>query len=157
MAVTIEERLQNQIDVLEIIQLKAKYCDAADVGWHRAKPDPEEVSSLFVADGVWEANGDFGKAEGSDAIRELFISMNNAFGIHYTSNPIITVDGDTAKGKWQYLCPAIVTDDNVPLWFGGIYNDEFVRTADGWRFKSVKVTIVFTSSNPQGYDVVKTF
>ncbi len=154
---TLEERLQNQIDILEIIQLKAKYCDAADVGWDRPKPDAEGVSSLFVEDGSWEAGGDFGGAKSRSAIKELFSSMNNAFGIHYTANPIITVNGDTATGKWQFLCPTLVTEDNVPLWIGGVYNDEFVRTADGWRFKSIKVTIVFTSNNPQGYDIVKNF
>jgi hypothetical protein len=41
------------------------------------------------------------------------------------------------------------------VFIGGIYNDQFVRTRDGWRFKLLKFTRAFTSENPQGWKIAR--
>ncbi len=138
-------------------QLKASYCRAADMGWDRRKPDAERMISLFTADGVWDA-GPFpggGIYKGHKEIFDFFDSGRNVFGMHCVSNPIIKVNGDNATGQWQLLAPGSVGEDY--LWIGGIYDDQFVRTPQGWRFKLLKVTVTFTSVPDKGFDVYKTF
>ena len=156
MTSTIEARLQLQEDITEIIRLKARYCRAADCGWDRPKPDSAGVADCFVADGVWDAGPGFARLTGTDAIRNYFATKEHPFGLHTVSNPIIHVDGDRATGQWQLLCPSIIENDQH-IWIGGIYDDEFLRTPNGWRFKTIQVTIAFTSKADPGFDVVKTF
>jgi hypothetical protein len=153
MKMTIEQRLQQQEDFIEIARLKAVYCRAADCGWgQRVKPDAETIASIFVDDGVWDA-GSFGRADGRDAIFEYFNANQHPFGLHYISNQIITIDQNKATGEWDLFCPTII-GDNQALWIGGTYNDEFIRTPEGWKFKKIKVTIAFTSNNALGFNVV---
>jgi hypothetical protein len=156
MKATVEERLRIQEDIIEIAQLKAAYCRNADCGWNRSRPDAEGVAALFIEDGVWEA-GSFGRAEGRKGIFELFTTSRDAFGLHCISNPVIKVNGDEATGEWNLICPGIVGPGNLQIWIGGTYTDRFVRTAEGWRFKHLKVTIAFTSVNEKGFDVNKCF
>lgn len=151
MKLSIEQRLQQVEDIQEITRLKASYCKAADCGWDRAGRDATTMASLFVEEGVWDA-GNFGRADGREAIRALFSTNPYPFGFHRISNPNIHVHGDTATGEWHMLCPSIV-GDNQSIWIGGMYNDEFVRTAEGWKFKKVSVTVAFTSKNDQGFEV----
>lgn len=147
-----EERLQRLEDIQNIACLKAIYCRAADCGPGRPARDAGTIASLFVEDGVWDA-GDFGRAEGREAIRALFRTNPYAFGLHRISNPTIQVTGDTATGEWIMLCPTII--DNESVWIGGIYKDEFVRTPEGWKFKEARAFVTFTSRNEAGFDLVK--
>jgi hypothetical protein len=150
MTTILEQRLHVMEDVLAITELKARYCVAADCGWDRPLNDADGMAALFVPDGVWEAGG-YGRAEGREAIRELFKSSLYPFGFHTVSNPDIKVSGDTATGKWHMLVAHIV--DGHSSWLGAIHNDEYVRTPEGWRLKTVKVTIAFTGDQP--WEVVK--
>jgi hypothetical protein len=150
MTMNIEERLQNLEDIVEITRLKARYCDAVDCGWDRPLNDANGVASLFTPDGVWEA-GKYGRAEGREAIRELFKTSLYPFAFHRISNPSVKVDGDTATGKWHILVAHIIEGQSV--WVGGVYNDRFVRTEEGWRFKELNVTIAFTGE--QNWQVEK--
>lgn len=153
MSMTMEQQLQVLVDIQEITNLKASYCNAADCGWERPSNDADTIASLFVTDGVWDA-GSFGKAEGREAIRQKFKADLYPLGFHNISNPIVKVDGDTATGQWHVLAPCIYNPaDNQSIWIAGIYNDEFVRTPEGWKFKKLHVTIAFTGTNAQGWDV----
>lgn len=147
---TIEERLQYLEDTQEISELKAHYCNAVDCGWDGRKQDGDRLAELFVAEGAWEAVPSF-RLDGRAAIREFFNANPFPFGFHAVTNPIIRIDGDHATGQWHMLCPCI-NAEHQPIWFGGIYADEFVRTADGWRFKRVTVSTAFSGKNPQGWD-----
>lgn len=153
MQMTVEQRLQVLEDVQEIAHLKASYCNAADCGWNRTSNDADTIASLFVAEGVWDA-GAFGLAEGREAILQKFKADLYPFGFHRISNPIIKVNGNTATGEWHFLVPCILNiNGNQSMWIGGIYNDEFVRTSEGWKFLKLKVTPAFTSMHVQGWDV----
>lgn len=136
-------------DVQEIGQLKARYCEAADGGWDRPTHDADTVASLFTADGVWNA-GDFGSGEGREEIRAIFKAYQRIpLAFHHVGNPIIKVHGDSATGEWHML-GAFIVDDNQALWIGGIYCDEFERSAEGWKFK---ITVAFTGKNMHGFDL----
>ncbi len=153
MSMTVEQRLQRLEDILAITELKASYCNAADGGWDRPSHAYDAVASLFVEDGVWDAGGEIGRGEGREGIRALFEGFQRfPFAFHRISNPVIKVQGDTATGEWHVLVP-ITVENNQSIWIGGIYNDHFVRTAEGWKFKSLKFTRAFMTQNPQGWKV----
>ncbi len=138
----IEQEIQLQRDIRAIAELKATYCNCADGGWDRPSHNPEKVSALFIQDGVWDG-GVFGRYEGREAIYGYFKDCQRfPLGYHFVGNPIIKVDGDSAKGNW-HLMAALNIDDNKGIFIGGIYDDEFVRTPEGWRFKELKVTTAF--------------
>ena len=59
--------------------------------------------------------------------------------------------GDTAQaltyGSWRLVRKAV---DGMPLWDGtGWYDDDVVRTANGWRIKRRTCRIVWWVGNPQ--------
>jgi len=147
---SVEERLKQLEDVREIGELKAHYCNAVDCGWDGLTQDGDRLAELFVADGAWEAVPSF-RLDGREAIREFFNASPFPFGFHGVTNPLIKIEGDYATGQWHMVCPC-VNADKESIWYGGIYNDEFVRTADGWRFRRVAVSTAFTGKNPQGWE-----
>ena len=145
MSMTVEQRLRALEDGQEIAKLKAAYCHYADGGWDgRLSHDYDRVVSLFTPDGVWDG-GQFGKSVGRTAIRELFKSFQQKlpFAVHRVSNPVIEVNGDSGTGKWHIVADLIRAEDNQAVWMAGDYSDEFVRTPEGWKFKSLKFTAAF--------------
>jgi hypothetical protein len=62
----IEKRITVLEDIEAIKQLKARYCAICD-----DDHNPDKIGSVFAEDGIWEG-GDFGKAQGHQAIRKLF-------------------------------------------------------------------------------------
>jgi hypothetical protein len=70
--------------------------------------------------------------------------------VHYVSNPHIEVGGDSAIGIWYFLQPYTVHDGR-PHWASGIYEDEYRRTLDGWRFRVVKITNFFACPYHNGW------
>lgn len=151
MQLSIEQRLRALEDAGEIARLKASYCTAVDCGWNGRGQDGDRLAALFVSDGVWDA-GAVARLEGREAIRAFFNANPFPFGFHLTNNPVIKVDGDRATGQWQLFCPG--TDGNgQAVWIGGTYDDEFVRTPEGWRFRRLTASVAFTSHNVQGWEL----
>jgi hypothetical protein len=110
------------------------------------------VASLFVEGGVWDA-GEYGRGEGREGIRALFKSFQRfPLAFHRITNPIIKVEGDRATGEWHVLVP-ITLEENRAVWIGGIYQDQFVRPAEGWKFKVLRFTRAFVTKNEQGWKV----
>lgn len=127
-------------DVLEIQTLKARYADAVDGGWTGTRPhDADAVLELFVEDGVWDG-GEYGRGEGHAGIREYMLTGDAImpFAFHHITNPRIEVDGDVARARWHVLL-AVETEGQAQLHVG-IYDDEMVRTAEGWKFKRLGFT-----------------
>ena len=149
---TIEQRLQALEDREEIIKLKARYVNYNDGGWagptHSA---PEAIADMFVEDGIWDRSPHVGCAAGREAIRQLFRSFGAVpFIVHYVTNPLIEVAGDRATGHWHVLVTSTLPD-RTAVWTLGIYEDQYVRTADGWKFKSVRFTAAANTSYELGW------
>lgn len=130
------------LDRMQIDELHSRYLFALD--WL----DADVIASLFTQDGVidWA----FGVIEGRDAIRDAVTGMQAAFGKtetpekgqrpsrlrHFVTNKIMQIDGDHARtlAFWFEL-----DNDNRHRWpyvgAYGHYEDELVRTSEGWLFK----------------------
>ena len=140
-------------DYQAIANLKAAYISAADGGWTGEPPhDGEGIAQLFVEGGCWEA-GDMGTAQGHDEIRSFFANAIEAFPMvfHHASSPHIEVEGDEARGQWHVMVPMI--EGNQSKLLIGIYQDDFVRTETGWRFKRLSFSRSATIDLPKGWQV----
>ena len=86
-------------DLEAIKQLKARYCEICD-----DDHNPDRITSVFTKHGIWEGKG-IGRAEGHEEIRALFGRFQKmiSFSQHMTMNPVIEVDGETAKGTWYFF------------------------------------------------------
>lgn len=117
------------LDYIEIRQLAARYGHAVDQG----ADDGYAYADLF-AEGAT-----FGQTTGRDNLAKL--AKQTAKGPqtawHFIVNHVIEPTADGAKGK-EYLVHLQYGDGDKPnvVWGGGHYEDTYVKTPDGWRFKT---------------------
>ena len=139
-------RLQALEDVEEVKRLKARYCTLCDAPF-----DADALAELFAEDAVWEAD-DIGRFEGREAIRGFFqnITERLTFAVHYVMNPVIDVEGDTARGSWYLWEPGTVRGQNA-IWISGSYQDEYQRVDGRWQFKHVHLSWFFRASVEEGW------
>jgi uncharacterized protein (TIGR02246 family) len=157
---TLEQALQLWRDTEEVKNLKAEYCYLADgiPSLDVNKPrqvDCEQFANLFAEDAVFYTSA--GEVvEGRDRIREHCRSFQ-AFplALHIIATPQIKVDGDNAVGKWHGIVPLITAVDKVAALMVVRYEDNFVRTKDGWKIKSIKSERYFSSPLDQGWAKVR--
>jgi hypothetical protein len=153
----VEQRLRRLEDAEEIRQLKALYGGYWDAGWSGARSDGEKLAQLFTEDGVWDGSPISAVLHGRQEIREYcewlgrYVSYEESgerrslesISLHMTSNPVITVDGDTASATFIGLLVAPHPDINRAVWCAGRYNDDLVRTPEGWKFQRVDFQYAF--------------
>ena len=110
-------------DLEAIRQLLARYCFSIDAR------DADAWAALFTEDGIFHyALGE--PLVGRTALRE-FMAMVPGDRHHLTRNEIIELDGDRARVRAY----ALVTKETPPVLSAvGDYEDELVRTPEGWRF-----------------------
>ncbi len=140
-AAELEQRVTELEDIEAIKQLKATYCDICD-DLH----NPDRIASVFAEDGIWESEA-FGKAEGHEAIRDLFSGFKDQFSFsqHNISNPIITVDGDRATGIWYIQGPWTLTKDGKQIWMAARYDDDYVKIGGEWKYQHLRVLLRMTA------------
>lgn len=88
--------------------------------------------------------GEIGRWQGVDKVTDFMDKTHAMAGhtLHRLSNQVITVDGDKASAR-TYVDAVIMFGDNqagVNAW--GFYDDEIVRTAEGWRIARRRFTQV---------------
>lgn len=154
----LQKKVQRLIDNEDISNLKMQYFNYCDCGWGPlGRPmDAEKLAMLFAEDGIWDL-GASGKAVGRVQIVELMKKFYNAetgisLNFHLGGNPIIQVNGDKATGEWHGLF-AFSSGPKLEnaTWMSGRYQDQFIRTPEGWKFKYLKLDLAFTSPVPQGF------
>ena len=140
-------RVRRLEDIEAIRQLKARYCYACDDGY-----DVETLVELFVADAVWDG-GALGVAVGREKIRRFFERTPAVmpFAVHMVMNPLIEIDGDTATGAWYLFQAATFAPDGTALWGSARYDEAYVRTRDGWKFQSLRLTSHFWTPFGEGW------
>jgi len=145
--VEFERRLTRIEDLEAIKQLKARYCDICD-----DDHNPNKITTLFVEDGVWEG-GDFGKAQGHVAIRQLFQTFQRLIGFsqHMVMNPIIEIDGTRAKGTWYFLGPFTFRKGNEAKWVAVKYEDDYVKVNGEWKYQHLRANIRMSAAYDEGW------
>lgn len=144
---TFEQQIQRLSDIEDIRILKHRYMRHCDNHY-----DPDGIAALFTEHGSWEG-GDFGNAYGREQIRELFRHNDNLveFAIHFATNEVIEVDGDTATGEWYLWQPMVVKAGQQAMWLHGKYSDTYVRENGDWLYKSLKLEVEVFSPYEVGF------
>ncbi len=120
-------------DRVEITQLYANYNFSLDFG------DSAAWAKTFTPDGVFSsATGTFTGTDELKGFADAFASRLKAR--HWTNNLVIDTAGEGATGKCYLVLFNLGGEGGPTILTSGIYNDELTKTADGWRFKSRKVT-----------------
>ncbi len=146
---TLAQRVQLLEDIEEIKQLKALYCKYCDGGWAGPTHDYDRIAALFTEDAV--TDGTSGLTAGRENIRRLYRSYQaTPFAFHRVTNPIIKVNGNRATGNWHVLV-ALTRPDNQAIWIAGIYDEDYLKTRDGWRIQRLKFTPAFITRYEQGW------
>jgi 3-phenylpropionate/cinnamic acid dioxygenase small subunit len=93
--------------------------------------------------------GEIGVWKGADAVTEFMQQAHEFAGhtMHRLTNQVITVDGDSAQSRTYVDALIMLVDNNSGVNAAGFYDDEFVRTEQGWqiarrRFTQVRVAQV---------------
>jgi hypothetical protein len=120
------------MDYIEIQQLVAKYPYALDT----------HADNGYMYADLFAPDGSFGSTKGREALAT--VARNNqpeksgpAATRHFLTNVIITPTPEGAVGR-QYLVLIDVGNASKPsaIDHGGYYEDVYVKTPVGWRFKS---------------------
>ena len=127
-------------DESAIRRLLADYCHLLDDGRF------DEWIVLFDEDVVFTVMGN--RLRGRDEVRSFIepTQQEGDRGRHMLSEPVIDVDGDTARAATDYV---FVSRTNTIL-STGRYVDVIRRAPDRWRFTSRE--IVFSGETPLGVD-----
>ena len=125
----------------EIVALTIRYATAIDSEQY------ELLSTVFTADADLDY-GEVGHWTGAAEVTEFMDLAHRgaANTLHRMSNQVVAVDGDAATAR-TYVDALILGPDGSGVNAVGYYDDEAVRTADGWRiskrtFTSVRLIMV---------------
>ena len=121
------------LDYLEIQQLVARYAYALDSG----ADNGYMYANLFASDGAFlQRNGQ--GVTGRDALAALAVRTQKGPMVvfHFIMNHVIEPAPDGAIGK-EYLAQLKIGEDGKASEVSGAghYDDVYVKTAEGWRFK----------------------
>jgi hypothetical protein len=130
-----EWSLQNLSDLESIRQLKARYMRCADAKkW-------DEWAACLVEDVRLETEA--GVQHGRENAKQtISASLTHGSTVHRITAPEITFTGpDSASGVWAVQDVVDINAGGQRHFFHGYghYEEEYVRTSDGWRIKSSKL------------------
>jgi uncharacterized protein (TIGR02246 family) len=118
-------------DHLAIQQVLTAYSVATSRG------DDEAMLALFVDDGVWSVPGIGLHLEGIEAIRGGVAGIRGQFDyiVQVNSPAAISPSGDTAKAESVIRESGKYKGRDAATEILGVYADDLVRTAEGWKFQ----------------------
>jgi ketosteroid isomerase-like protein len=137
---TTEQQLQWLVDRAQISDLLLSFAHSVDAHDH------ERYTANFTEDGVLELP--FGRFAGRETIAAMEQPIAQMASHHISANHMIDLDGDTARTR-SYLIATHVFDRSDPrdhAQAGGWYDCELRRTEEGWRFASVRLSIVWETA-----------
>ena len=142
-------------DLEAIRTLVHRYADAV------CRDDHDAWLDTWADDATWEIGR--GPVVGRAAIGAAFGRAMDLFEavVQLAHNGSADLDGsdpDRATGRW-YMSEACRTRSGKTLHYLGYYDDRYVRTAEGWRFASRRLTWLYqgppdlggTFGPPPGY------
>lgn len=125
------QSLRDELDIQRVVADYAWACDNAD--WTLLR-------SIFTED----AHLDYSTTGGPAGLRDEVVawleeSLSQVPVIHHVvSNFQITLDGDRADVRAMFHCSARLPGVEDMLITGGYYDEELVRTADGWKIQRLR-------------------
>jgi hypothetical protein len=134
MSEELEKRVKALEDIEAIKQLHVGYVyRLCDLQWDKMLDCFAEDATLELLDqGVVK-----GKKEISAVFHNVLAERITRKDGHFVGQPVITVDGDRARGHWiMYLFFA----EPEVKWLQGRQDCEYVRVNGEWKFKTMKFT-----------------
>ncbi len=141
----LERRVKTLEDMDQIQKLQVHYVNClTTASW-------PEVYDCFAENGVIDFPQ--GTARGKEEIKAIFTNvvaqMHVGLEGNFVVHPIVTVDGDTAKGSWllyiQFCRPRDLPSDFLaqiggesPDWMQGFYEMEYVREGGTWKISLLR-------------------
>lgn len=127
------------LDSLAIRSLIARIAQLADTG------EAADYTRCFTSDARWEMPGDArrGRAEiraASQARRDAGETGPGSATRHLVSTIAVEVECDTARAK-SYFQFVVQTTTTPQLRLVGQYDDQFVRTDEGWLLDQRRITL----------------
>lgn len=131
-------------DVLAIQHLAVAYADAVSRG------NIAEACRTYAEDGELRSPTTE-PARGRPAVIETVTRTcaSLEFVFQTVHQGLVQVDGDTARARFPITEWARRASDARPIQFLGVYEDECVRTNDGWRFAR-RTLVPRTIGRPEG-------
>lgn len=138
-------QLQAIADRFQIEDVLARYCTALDSKrWAM-------LADVFAPDGVAEFGDLGGRHEGPHAIAEFVRSVLGGLDAsqHLLGNEVVSVDGNRAVATCYFQAQHFLVSANGGNTYlvGGIYDDELVRTSEGWRIALRRLTPTWYDGN----------
>jgi hypothetical protein len=133
MAKSIEQIVAELAAREAIRELPIRYCDCV---WRN---DMAELVNLFTTDGEFITKGRVRehRASGRDSLMKLYngLTSGDLTPRPYIHNHVIDLKGN---GRASGRCYVEIRDAQHNFEWGGsgFYDDEYVKTDDGWKFKS---------------------
>ena len=118
------------LDEIAIQQTLNRYSEGASRG------DWQQLMSTFTPDGIWEIPAMKARYQDHAVIQQVMSAFvgQMAYFVQINSPAIIAVQGDQATARSIIRECGKFSDRDEALEVFGRYEDELVRTADGWRF-----------------------
>jgi hypothetical protein len=124
-------------DRFELEELPIRYADIL------TRRRPEELGRVFAEDAVWILPG-IEDTVGIDAIvpRLAGVLEGYPFLTQNIDGSLIKIDGDRARGR-SYITEWGRDSTGMDVKMLAVYEDEMVRTPDGWRFSKREVVFLY--------------
>ena len=138
----IARRVQALEDREAICALKSAYLAACD------GKDPAAMRACFVDGPVridYGALGTFDRAYALVAIFTQIACHDYMVEMHQGVNPQITlIDHERARGHWGLHYQLINTQEKKLTQLGAYYDDEYRKTASGWKMEATRCVVTST-------------
>jgi ketosteroid isomerase-like protein len=132
----------------EIVQAAHRYARGLD------RFDPREALSAFSPDAVWDATAvGLERFEGEEQILKFFERDAGAMAnqVHIVTNHVVEFDSPDRAHGTNYVFAEGETRSGARIRAIALNEDEYVRTAEGWRISS-RVISPLTPPLMEGFD-----
>ena len=130
-----------------IFDLVARFDDAVN------RRDKDEFSKLWAEDAVWEIGEPRPlHVEGADKIVSTWSTMlfDSEWMFRGSFAGIVSIDGDTATGRWPSIETGTLLDDNkCPQGYDNraVYEDDYTKKDGVWRFRHRRYLYLWLSTD----------
>ena len=134
-------RLSDELEIAALLNRYARAVDTKDWDLYRSVFTEDariDYSSAGAVVGTREQVAEW-LAEGFAAI---------VMSMHYISNVESEIDGDAARVRAMFYNPMQLPGMAELSYCGGYYHHDLIRTADGWRSRSLREENIWFTNSP---------